>query len=262
MSELVAKEDQTALANPITSGGINARDIIIPIVLVRQPTFKREHMRAFQPGDILKMPGAIPVAKYKETVEIVPLALRKQYRVLDVTKASEPKCIRYEDWKEGLEWEWTDGGQSFRRDQCFSVFIMFREDLERQAELMKALERGEIVDPDDFALPVRLVLSRAAFQYGKVLASYFELCKAANNQSPAAFTWLLRAEEKTNEHGTWYIMALDKAQKDRKLTPKHLLSSANFWVETLKSKDVKLAEEDEAEVIDVSRDVNSSSSEY
>lgn len=252
MSDLVKKET-TALANPIQAVGLDPREIQIPLVLVRQPTFKKDHMRPFQPGDILKMPGAVPVCKYKDTVDIVPLAIKKQYRVLDVTKASEPKQVRYEDWRADAEWQFIEDGKNMRRDQCYSVFFMFREDLERQMGMLSALEKGEIVDPDDFALPCRAVFARAAFQHGKTLSAHFELSKAANNQSPAAITWCLRSEEKTNEHGTWYIFAVDKAPRERKMTPKELLPAANFWVSQLQGN-VKLVEEDEVIDIPAARD--------
>lgn len=250
MSDLVKKE-AGALAVFGAGTGINPKEIIIPIVQIRQAMFRRDQVKSFVPGDMFKNPGYEPIAKLGEAVEIVPLAIKKQYRILDVTKASEPKGVGYEDWVPDMPWQWEDGGVKYRRDQTYSVFAMFREDLTRQAEMMERLAKGEIIDPDDFALPFRLALSRAAFPEGKKLASYFEIVKAAN-QTPAAIVWNLKTVEKKNDMGTWYIFELSKAVKDRKFVPRDLIPAADGWVKVLQSNDVKLAEaDDDIETIDV-----------
>lgn len=240
----IAKTETTALANPIQSAGINPQDIVIPMVLIRQPTFKKDHMREFQPGDILKMPGSTPIVKFKDSIEYVPLAIKKQYRLVDITKASEPRGLGYEDWTAGAEWEFERDGRRIRRDQCYSAFIMFRDQLERQALAMEAIAKGEIIDPEDIALPTRIVFSRAAFQAGKVLNTFFELSRVAR-QTPAAVTWLLKAKEMKNDDGTWYIFDTDKAGPARKMTPKELLPAANMWVDLLMSSSVKTADVEE-----------------
>lgn len=242
--------------------GVEMKDIILPIVMVRQNTYRKEHMKAFKPGDILAMPGGRPICKSGEGVEIVPLSITKQYRVLDITNPSDPKQLRYEPWSANKDWEFTDeNGRKCRRDQCFAVFFIFREHLERQAELMDRAAKGEIVDPDDFALPVRITLTRAAFSgAGKVLNTHFELSRTLR-QSPAAMTWVLKSKEMTNEKGNWYIFDAEKATKERKFTPKNLLAAADFWVKTLEAGNVKVAEE-EPDVIDTEIVRDEASSQY
>ena len=234
-------------------GNLDSRDIMLPIIALRQNSYKQDYMEDFNPGDLIKRPDNVLLAKKGEDVLFVPISIEKIWRIVDVTSASDIRTIGSEPFAQAnrdavLEWETSEC--KYRRDACWNVHILLLEDLKAQASMMKDLKEGKPVDPDDFTLPARLSFYRSGFQGGKLLNTHFEMCRALNNQSPATKVFALRSTPKKNDMGNWFVLDVAKVTDAKlKKTPAAMLDAANFWVQNLSKRKVEAFSE-EADLVE------------
>ena len=247
MTELVKTQAGGVVPFQSTGMPINASDIILPAVSIRQNSYRKDVMKAFKPGDLIRRPENTLLAHLDKPVAFVPISIEKCWRICDITK-NEAKTIGYEPYVEGAPLTEMRDKMQVRRDRTYIAHVLFREDLANQAEMFKRLEKGETVDPGDFILPCRLVFTRSSFQAGKVLFTHFELSRAIN-QSPATITFELKTIESSNDQGHWFSLDVQKA-KDQKIkyTPKDLLGCCDFWVGSMKNAAQFKSHEDAEEI--------------
>lgn len=225
---------------------IDFRDIILPVVGIRQNQFRKEEMKKLKPGDVVLKPQNAVIATEEKGAHFVLVGIEKAYRLCDMTEG-EAKTRGYESAEVEKPFQFEQDGRLMRRDRCFIAHVLFREGLDSQAKMFERLNKGEMVDPEDFILPTRIVFARAGLHAGKILNTHAELSKALNNQSPAFITFSLKSAEKSNDRGHWYVFDVAKADKAVKYTPKELLPACDFWVQTLAKSKFK-AHEDEDDV--------------
>ena len=223
---------------------LNPEDIILPIVVLRQNSFKKPYMKAFNAGDAILRPNDELLASEGQPVDFVPISIEKLYRVSAIN-GGEVRTVRYESAVTPKEYEFEELGVTHRRDLCFVVHALFRNDLADQLEMFENLAKGKIVDPDDFVLPARIVFTRSSRNAGKVLNTHFEMCKAIG-QSPATISFQLKTEEVSNDKGNWYTFDVQKIKTKEKYTPENLLPICNFWVKTMASNSFAAHEDEDA----------------
>jgi len=225
--------------------GINAKDIILPSVSLRQNSVRKDFMKPFKPGDMIFRPDNRLIASLGKDAYFVPVSIEKCYRICDITK-SEAKTIGYEPWGSvDLAPEEMRGEIRIRRDRAYVAHVLFREDLGNQVEMFKRMENGDTVDPSDFTLPCRITFTRASFQAGKVLNTHFELSRTVK-QSPAAITFALKSVEFNNDKGSWLGFAVEKVKESKvKYTPKELIGICDFWVSSMANASQFKAHEDD-----------------
>lgn len=233
---------------------IDFRDIILPVVSIRQNQYRKEEMKKFKAGDIVLKPHLTMIGNEEKGASFVLVGIEKAYRICDMTDG-EARTKGYEPADIEKPFQFEQDGRLLRRDRCFVAHVLFREGLDSQAKMFKRLADGEMVDPEDFILPTRVVFARAGLHAGKVLNTHAELSKALNNQNPAFITFQLKTVEKSNDRGRWFVFDVAKADKATKYTPKELLPACDFWVQTLAKSRFK-AHEDEDED-DVAPDMGS-----
>lgn len=224
--------------------GINFNDIILPVVTIRQNQYRKEEMKKFKAGDVVLKPSLEVIGNEEKGAHFVLVGIEKAYRICDMTDG-EAKTKAYESAEVEKPFQYEDQGRLYRRDRCFVAHILLRENLASQAKMFERLAKGELVDPDDFSIPSRVVFARSSLQAGKVLNTHAELSRVMNNQSPAFITFQLKSIEQSNDRGRWFSFDVSKAPKDVKYTPKELLPACEFWVQTLAKAKFKAADEDE-----------------
>jgi len=177
----------------------------------------------------------------------VLLGMDKKSMVMDMTNPSQAKFVRYENYVRDLEWDFTESGKPMKRYETLIAHILPRESLDKQKGITAAMQKGEYVDPDDLALPIRLTFNKnkPQMQAGKILYTHYEMCKSLNNQSPAGITFMLKTSYQKNDNGSWYAYDVAKADPKIKLTPKELVASCDFWVKTLAVAQFKAHEDTE-----------------
>lgn len=244
--ELTTKTTTTALTTA-PMAGIDPRDILLPILSIRQPTFKNEDLKKFTPGDVILRPANVKIATEEKAMAFVLLGMDKKSMVVEVSNPSQPKFVRYENFVRDLEWDFTEGGKPMKRYETFIAHILQRENLEKQAGIAKALAAGKYVDPDDIALPIRVTFNKnkAQMQAGKILYTHYEMCKSLNNQSPAGITFMLKTTYQKNDNGSWYAYDVAKADAKIKMTPDDLVAACDFWVKALAMAQFKAHEDTE-----------------
>jgi hypothetical protein len=232
MTKAVVKKEETSIQVFEEGMGINAQDIVLPSITLRQNSFRKDFMKPFKPGDLIMRPENKLVAKEDKPAMFVPVSIEKCYRICDITK--DVRTIGYEPWGlTDLPPEEQRGEIRIRRDRAYVAHVLFREDLEGQAAMFERIKKGETVDPSDFTLPCRIVFTRSSFQAGKVLNTHFELSRPLK-QSPASITFQLKSVETTNDKGTWYSLDVQKVKDAKvKYTPKELIDGCNFWVQSM-----------------------------
>ena len=228
--------------------GINAADIILPSVSLRQNSVRKDFMKPFKPGDMIMRPENSLIGSLGKAAHFVPISIERCYRICDVTKG-EARTIGYEPWGSvDLAPEEQRGEIRIRRDRAYVAHVLFRENLGNQLAMFERMESGETVDPSDFTLPCRITFTRASFNAGKILNTHFELSRTVK-QSPAAITFALKSIEFTNDKGTWLGFAVEKVKEtDMKYTPKELIACCNFWVTSMANASQFKAHGDDDEV--------------
>lgn len=256
----IAKTETTALS-PFGQGApINASDIILPGVSIRQNSFRKDFMKGIKPGAMVLRPDNTTLAELGKPVTFVPISIEKMYRICAITK-NEARTIGYEPWgnveKASVE---TRGDQQIRRDRTFVAHVLFREDLDSQAEMFKRLEKGETVDPSDFTLPCRIVFTRSSLTAGKLLNTFFELSRTIK-QNPATISFELKTIESSNDKGNWFSFDVQKVKDQKvKYTPKEFLGACTFWVGAMANASQLKAHEDDDSVV-VSAEVTQSAND-
>lgn len=248
MSKEIAKKEETGLL-PFGDGvPIKASDIVLPALQLRQNSYRKEHMKAFKPGDIIQRPNNVTLAPVDKPVMFVPISIEKCYRIGEISK-NEVKTIGYEPWVEDKPLVEMRDKQQIRRDRAYVAHVLLREDLANQSKMFDAMKKGEMVDPSDFTLPSRIVFTRSSFQAGKILFTHFEMSRTIK-QSPAIMSFELRSIESRNDQGQWFSFDVQKVKDPKlKFTPKELLDCCNFWVQAMSQATQFKSIEDEEETI-------------
>lgn len=272
-TEITTKTKSSAAVVPSVSTFspqvFNSRDIILPVIKVRQNSVKNDAMKPFKPGDIVIGGGTDykQIAGENKTANFVPLSIEKGFIISDVTK-NEARVVRYEPYSAAKEVErnFTEGTgrdeKHLRRDSCFIAYVLFCEGLEKQAAMLKRMEKNETVDPGDIALPARIVFKRTGLQAGKVLNTHF-LNSASVRQSPAKITFGLKSIEKKNDRGAWFDSEIVKIDTDAKYTPAALLPVCEYWVQSMAKSQFKVVDDTEDDVVDtVSAPIDESKSRF
>lgn len=239
---------------------LNSADIALPHIGIRQNQFEKDYMKKFTPGDIILRPANLLLANEGKPVYVVPISIRQIDKIMDVSQ-KKPRFIRYVPYDASADWSYSEKGIQFRRDHCFIAYFLLRENLDNQAKMMERLSKGEMVDPDDVALPCQLVFSRSAYNAGKLLNTHFELSAGPlGGQTPAFITFELKSVQAKNKDGdSWFTFDIAKADKAVKYTPTDVLPVCNFWVKAMSEQQYKVQDLDEdivdaqATVIDEAR---------
>lgn len=255
MSELVAATSKAV--EPFSGFGTDASfdisKVILPILTIRQNTYKNEAVKKFRAGDIVLRPDMRVVADESKVFQVIPLSFTEITKVLEVM-GSETRLIKTEAVDPSKEFSWTEGSKIFRRDICHIVYFLPVESAKAQTKAMLA---GQL-DPDDFVLPIRVTFTRGSLHAGKVIGSHFETCKLFNAPSYGK-VYDLRSEARSNDKGNWFVFNVTPAlEKDKNMkTPKDVISIASFWSKVLANSQnsIKVVPEDDTEIVDVSAEL-------
>lgn len=205
--------------------GIQARDLVIPRLLVMQNTSEAVGEDKAKLGDILNSQTLEVIGGLDHPIEIIPLKLWKTWRVMDMT-TKNPKFLRNEDVNsknENLPWEDNENGVTIRRDFTYNYYVL----------LVKDVAEGE-------AFPVVISFRRTSTQAGKGVATHlFKM--AALGRAPYSQSVKLSVSKKKFETNTYAILECGKGEK----VSDEGLAEAKKWLGLIGQ--MKVAEEAEEE---------------
>jgi hypothetical protein len=219
-----------ALAGLNPDADFDVSNVILPILTLRQNTYKNEAVKKFHAGDIILRPDMRVVASEDKVFQVIPLSISMFTKVLEEVTSSETRLVRTEEVDPSKPYTFTEGGRNMRRDICYMVYFLPVDAAKLQ---VAAMTKGTF-DADDFVLPLRVTFTRGGLYAGKVVASHFETCKLFNSP-PFNKVFDLRSETKTNDKGNWFVYNMTPAlEKDKNMkTPVDILPIASFWAKTL-----------------------------
>jgi len=232
MSELVKGSSASVpmLAGLNPDADFDVSNVILPILTLRQNTYKNEAVKKFHSGDIILRPDMRVVANEDKVYQVIPLSISMFTKVLEEVTSSETRLVRTEEVDASKPYAFHEGGKNLRRDICYMVYFLPVDTAKLQ---IAAMTKGTF-DADDFVLPLRVTFTRGGLYAGKVIASHFETCKLFNS-APFNKVFDLRSETKTNDKGNWFVYNVTPAlEKDKNMkTPVDILPIASFWSKTL-----------------------------
>lgn len=256
MSELVVAGNKSVepFAGFAVDPTFDISKVILPILTVRQNTFKNEAVKKFRPGDVILRPDMRVIADESKVFQVIPLSFSEITKVLEIVSNSETRLVKTEAVDPTKPFSWEEGKRVFRRDICNVVYFLPVGAAKAQAAAMA----NGAMEPDDFVLPIRVTFSRGGLHSGKVIGSHFETCKLFNAPSYGK-VYDLRSEPKSNDKGNWFVFNVTPAlEKDKNMkTPKELLPIAAFWSKVLANSqnNIRVAPEDDTEVVETSSEL-------
>lgn len=244
--ELAKTETAAVVAFTSNTAEINTDNIILPGLSIRQNSFKKDSLKKMSPGDVFMRPDDVVIGGETKGAAFVLVGIEPAFRIKKV-EGQDKKVIRYDRFDHTVknEYNFSDKGEDFVRENVFVAHILLREIMGKQAALFERIAKGEFVDPSDMALPCRVVFggNKASLTTGKQLASHAELSKSTG-QTIAGITFVLKTAEVKSDKGTYYAFTVAKADKDDKYTPKEIAKAADFWVGMLAKKNYKSVAEE------------------
>jgi len=237
MKNEVAKKENKEVAIPTGANvedwgpsEISGQDVIIPRILLMQPTSDLvvEGEAAF--GEFISSLDNTKLGDFKKPFEIVPICMDKAWVEYDVTQGDDFKnkkflrTVKITPANEAYPYKDTeDGGKvKIMRDKCMNFYVLLPSELKIGG-----------------AIPYLLSFRRSSIDGGKTLITQMEVKNKMAKKAPAGVICEISAEKKTNDAGTFAITKV-KPLKD---TPTEYIEQAFYWYKIIKSGAAKVDEE-------------------
>lgn len=197
---------------------VDTKDIIIPKILLMHGTSDLVKKGVRNQGEIVKSVTGEVVAKRGETVDVIVFEKWKEWRIMKKNPASGRfEYLRLETWtpeNDALEWEYTEGGDTFRRDKTMNFYGV----------IAKEAEAGN-------AFPVKLSFVRTGFKTGLKIADAYARA-LMEKQPPTRQVFKIGSELVTGKEETYFAFTAEageastEAQKKAALTWRQVVMQA------------------------------------
>lgn len=228
----VVKQD---IAQSMADMGISASDLVIPKLLLMQPTSEMVGDEKAKVGDVVNSQTLEILGNDKASLEIIPLKLFKTWRIMDMS-VKPAKLLRTENvtsQNEKLPWEGNEDGKPIRRDFCHNFFVL----------LLPEVEAGE-------AFPAVIQFKRTSSYAGRQLST--QLFKmAALGRKAFSQTVIVSVGKEKHETNTYALFKIGKGNP----TNAKGLAAAEEWSGRLAAMTYTI---DEGGEVEVEREVSSS----
>lgn len=236
--------------------GVVPTDVVVPRILLMQPTSDFVHERKAQAGDLVRSTTVEKIGEPGKTLEFIPLSLPVASWVIEVKQPNaskfEFKRIEPRTASNGnLPWSFrvdlqgnevpagTPNSLEARRVQRLSLFAILPSDIDAEIAEKKKAEKGGFPDFSKALMPVEIGFRSTSFRAGREVLSFFT--QAASFKQPAWKAILkLTCHQEQNDKGTYYVMDVDRS-KPTPVKEAHL-PMVSHWAEIVNTQNVTVDE--------------------
>lgn len=228
MATEVVKKQATEVSTELAEWGqpeaINAKDVVIPKVLLMQKMSDLVDAGQAKEGDFVDSLTKKVVGAHDKPIEIIPFYLE---RLWFISK------------KVGTDWEIQEitPVTPANQDQRYNEIV---EGVELKRELHM---RFYCILPSDPSIPYVVTFKVMSQKNGRALYTQMYVKNAAAKLSPAAYVMSLKADKEANEKGKYYVFNTSvarRASKEEELT-------CLQWFKTIRAGQATVDNSDEAE---------------
>jgi hypothetical protein len=200
--------------------GASNNDILVPRLMLMHDISDLVKERKADPGDIVGSVDGKVLAKFRQTLEVIPITTYREWLVNEVDGKKEKFLARFPitDQNESLEREGVENGKAVRRYRTLNFFVLLPGKLDE--------------------LPFLLTFKKSNLMTGKQLSTHFQM-SAMKRKPPASTVFDLGAKDKSYDGNTFKVFTLAMG---RQTSPEEL-SVAKNWYEVLNKQNVKVQEE-------------------
>lgn len=207
----------------IGEGAIEAKDILIPKILLMQPISDFVAEGKFAAGAFVRSTDHTLVVDKDKKFDFIPLQFFKRWAI----SRRQPGDSRGEF--AGIEpytaencnapYEWTQDGMRYDRSENLCFYGLIGEDVKREAKAFeKAKKTGELPDADDCLLPCLVVFQRTSKKAGQVIVSHFSRMDDFGARLGQTFprysdVFSIGSEFVKGDKGNYYIFTVEKSRK-------------------------------------------------
>lgn len=202
--------------------GVEAKDVLIPKIFLAQKMSKAVDAEKVKPGQFYRSTSLDVIGDGKTPVEMLILS---QFKTWTVEKKKGEryeyeKILPYTPADANLPWDFTEDGETKRRNETFNYYVINVKDIAEGA-----------------VLPAVISFRRTQISCAKSIASYLMLMK--NYKSPACtYVMEFTSTLKENDFGSFHV---PEAKKGRRATIEEM-TIAKQWFDAINKGGVKVDE--------------------
>lgn len=219
---LALQADAAERQKQLAALGVDAQDLVIPLVQIMQGTSELVGDGKFKLGDIVNMQTVEKLGDFDSKIKILPLKMYKTLRTYDVTNNGF-KFMSEEPWSpanEKLQGEGSIDGTPVKRYQTINLFALLKSDLDKNE-----------------AFPILLRFRSSGMNAGRAITTHLYKRVFLRQLPHSQFVELGAKREKkdTAAYGAWIVGLPENASKEHQQV-------AEQWLATLATASVKIDE--------------------
>lgn len=235
----VAVKEETSLALPADVRGdwgnedLEAKDVLIPRILLAQQMSEAVSENDIKPGQFYRSTDKKVYGGGKTSFSCLVIKQFKNW-VIEVKKGDRfefEKTLPYNPVDASLPWDFSEEGQTKRRNECFNFYVISLADIEAKE-----------------VFPSLLSFRRTQVSCAKAIISYMTLMKSYRAPS-CSYVLDFTSTLKENDLGRFYIPEM---KKGRQATVEEI-TICKQWFDAISHGNVKIAPE-EGEATEVIED--------
>lgn len=223
--------------------GIIASDVVVPRILLMQPTSDFVAEGRAKPGDIVRSTTAERIAGPGTVIDFIPLSLPEPSWVIEV---KPPKGNKFEFQRieprnssnSQLPWLFasdfdgnevppgTPGALEGRRVQRLSLFALLPMDVAADLTEKEKAANGEFPDFNKALMPVQISFRSTSFKAGKEIVSFASQVASFKREIWEAVLQLTCHAEQ-NEKGNYFVFDVDRSKPQR--VPQEYAETVKYW---------------------------------
>lgn len=229
MTKAVEKKENNAVAAygqpsvAIGAGAVEAKDILIPKILLMQPISELVTEGTAASGSFVRSTDGSVVCSKDKTLEFIPIQYFKMWVVMkrapNANKFEFETIEPYTAQNSDAPREWQEGEYTYQRNENLCFYGLLPTDIEKEQKAFdKAAKSGDLPDSDDCLLPCLVSFQRTSRKAGQVIASHFSKLEdfAARLGKPIpryTSVFNLSSELTKGDKGTYYVFKVEKGRK-------------------------------------------------
>lgn len=235
--QLAEQETNAALLAEFGPSPLQAKDLVIPYILLLNPTSKKVTNGEGAFGDFMNSLTNEKVGDLRTSFQFVPFWMRQTWVEYDVTDPKKKKFLRVVEMTPAnnkLPYEFSEKDKDGKTIPCGRDDVM-----NFYGFLKKDLVKGG-------AIPLILSFRRSSYKEGKNLANKMFVHNVNQGLPWCAYTVTITAEKRSNEASTWAIPTAGiSAELTEKTSKEHMLECLK-WYKQIQTGAVK---EDEDQIV-------------
>lgn len=208
------------------------QDIIIPKILVMQPSSEMVADGKAQLGEFRDSLGGAKLGSQTEAIEVIPFHVQKFWDI-HVEEAGQFVWTRSEalienpvdkNYNDNLPWQDTENGKQIKRVRRMNFFVLLPSEIKQNV-----------------SLPYIFSFRSTSFVEGKKVYSQMYMRNKRASLPPAAYSFKISSVKQKNEKGqSWFVPTVELGR----LVSKEELKEAFNWYKTVTTTAIKVDDSD------------------